>query len=119
MEKDRLDPSDSASTTERHNDQQNNRSQGETGPKKSTPLPRVTFSTFVLSLNTSALLHLGEIPDPVSGKKDKDIPLAKHVIDTLIMLRDKTTGNLEDDEKRLLESILFDLQLRFVNASRQ
>lgn len=83
-----------------------------------TPLPQVTFPTFILSLNTSALFHLGKIPDPSTGERKKDLVLAKHAIDTLIMLRDKTTGNLEDDEKKLLETILFDVQLQFVNESK-
>ena len=81
------------------------------------PLPNVTFSTFILSLNTSALFHLGDVPDPATGEKKNDLVLAKHAIDTLSMLRDKTVNNLDEDEKRLLETVLFDLQLRFVKAS--
>ena len=65
------------------------------------PLPQVTFQAFILSLNTSALFHLGEIPDPANGERKKDLAMAKHTIDTMVMLRDKTKGNLEDDEKRL------------------
>uniref|UniRef100_UPI00404A1854 DUF1844 domain-containing protein n=1 Tax=Dissulfurimicrobium sp. TaxID=2022436 RepID=UPI00404A1854 len=83
-----------------------------------TPLPQVTFQAFILSLNTSALFYLGEIPDPANGEKKKDLAMARYTIDTLLMLRDKTKGNLEDDEKRLLETILFDVQLRFVIASK-
>lgn len=86
--------------------------------ERDIPLPQVTFQTFILSLNASALFHLGEIPDPVDGERKKDLAMAKHTIDTLIMLRDKTRGNLCDDEKKLLETILFDIQLRFVAASK-
>lgn len=80
------------------------------------PLPEVTFATFVLSLNTSALFHLGEIQDPESGQKRQDLYLAQHAIDTLAMLKDKTAGNLTADENALLEHILFDLRMRFVRA---
>jgi hypothetical protein len=84
---------------------------------RSTPLPKVTFSTFIISLNTSALVHLGEIPEPGSQTHQKDLALAQHAINTLAMLGKKTAGNLSDDEKRLLENLLYDLRLRFVTAS--
>ncbi len=84
--------------------------------KSQAPLPEVTFATFILSLNTSALVHLGEIPEPASGEKTKDLPLAKHAIDTLSMLQEKTKGNLDEDEKALLEHLLFDLRMKYVKA---
>ncbi len=78
------------------------------------PLPEVTFSTFILSINTSALVHLGVIPDPHSGEKREDKALAKHTIDTLAMLQEKTKGNLTEEEKGLLDGILYDLRMRFI-----
>jgi hypothetical protein len=81
------------------------------------PLPEVNFSTFVVSLSTEVLFHLGEFPHPVSGEKQKDLPLAKHAIDTLAMLKDKTQGNLSDEEKQLLEGMLYDLRMAFIRAS--
>jgi hypothetical protein len=80
------------------------------------PLPDVSFSTFVFSLNTSALVHLGEIPEFGSGEIKKDLILAQHTIDTLAMLQEKTVGNLAEDEKGFLEHILFDLRMRYVKA---
>lgn len=74
----------------------------------------ITFSTFILSLNTAALVHLGELPDPLTKEKKVDLVLAKQVIDTLEMLREKTKGNLTPEEDELFKSILFDLKLRFV-----
>ena len=74
----------------------------------------ITFSTFILSLNTAALVHLGEWPDPLTKEKKVDLVLAKQVIDTLEMLREKTKGNLTPEEEELFKSILFDLKLRFV-----
>ena len=81
------------------------------------PLPEVNFSTFIVSLSTEVLFHLGEFPHPVSGEKQKDLSLAKHAIDTLAMLKDKTQGNLSDEEKQLLEGMLYDLRMAFIRAS--
>ncbi len=78
------------------------------------PLPQVTFSTFILSINTSALVHLGVLPEPTSGEVKKDLQLAKHTIDTLAMLQEKTRGNLSEEEKALLDNILYDLRMRYV-----
>ena len=79
-------------------------------------MPEVTFSAFIMSLSTSALFHLGEISDPSSGEKKKDLVLAKHAIDTLDMLEHKTRGNLDADEKSMLDNILYDLKLRYVKG---
>ncbi len=85
--------------------------------QESFPLPQVTFSTFVFSLSSSALVHLGEIPDPGSQRVETDLPLAKQIIDTLGMLDEKTRGNLSSDEEHLLKSVLYDLRVRFVQKS--
>jgi hypothetical protein len=82
-------------------------------------LPRVDFSTFVLSLATSALYHMGLGPDP-SGETtpEKNLPLARQTIDTLEMLEEKTRGNLDEQEAKLLESVLYELRMDFVRAGR-
>jgi hypothetical protein len=80
-------------------------------------MPEVTFTAFVMSLNTSALYHLGEISDPVSGEKNQDLVLAKHTIDTLRLLEDKTKGNLNGEEQDLLRHMLYDLKMRYVAKS--
>lgn len=82
------------------------------------PFPEVNFSTFIFSLNTSALLHLGEIPDPATGKQQEDLPMAKQTIDLIAMLQEKTQGNLAPDEENLLKHILYDLRLRYVQKSK-
>lgn len=79
-------------------------------------LPEVSFSAFVMSLNTTVLYHLGELPDPVNGERIKDLALAKHTIDTLEMLKEKTEGNLAPDEKNMLSEILYDLKMRYVRT---
>lgn len=83
-----------------------------------TPLPEINFSTFIFSLNTSALLHLGEYPDPTSGKKETDLQMAKQTIDLIGMLEEKTRGNLTTDEENLIKHILYDLRLRYVQKSK-
>jgi hypothetical protein len=85
--------------------------------KDSAPLPEINFSSFLLSLSSSTLLHLGEIADPQSGEKKKDLGLAKQSIDIINLLKDKTKGNLTEEEEKLLEHLLYDLRMRFVKAN--
>ena len=77
-------------------------------------MPEVTFTALVMSLNTSALFHLGEISDPATGDKQQDLVLVKHTIDTLRLLEDKTKGNLKDDEQDIIKNVLYDLKMRYV-----
>jgi len=81
-------------------------------------LPPVDFHTFVLSLGSSALLHLGELEHPEAGAPQQDLAMAKHTIDLLAMLQEKTKGNLTPPEEKLMESLLFDLRLRYVEVSK-
>jgi len=81
------------------------------------PLPEVNFSTFIVSLSTEILFHLGEIAHPGTGERQKDLVLAKHAIDTLAMIQDKTQGNLTEEEKKFLESMLYDLRMCFIRTS--
>jgi hypothetical protein len=76
--------------------------------------PEINFPTFIVSLNASALLHLGAIEDPTTGQKTKNLPMAKQTIDILSMLEEKTAGNLNNEEKNLLKNILYDLRLMYV-----
>ncbi|MFB3117533.1 MAG: DUF1844 domain-containing protein, partial [Myxococcota bacterium] len=82
--------------------------------------PAIDFSTFVLSLGTTALYQLGEFGDSESGAEGHDesnLPIARQTIDTLEMLTEKTRGNLTDTESKLLESILYEVHMKFVEAS--
>jgi len=80
------------------------------------PLPEVNFASFIYSLSTSALVHLGEIPEPITEKMDKNLPLAKQTIDILGILQEKTKGNLTQEEENLLNNFLYDLRMRYVKA---
>ena len=82
------------------------------------PFPEINFSTFIFSLNTSALLHLGEVPDPATGKQQEDLVMAKQTIDLIAMLEEKTRGNLTSDEENLVKHILYDLRLRYVQKAQ-
>ncbi|MBW1805765.1 MAG: DUF1844 domain-containing protein [Deltaproteobacteria bacterium] len=82
------------------------------------PLPEVNFNSLIFSLSSSALFHLGEIADPQSGEKTKDLPMAKHSIDIIAMLKDKTKGNLTGEEEKFIENILADLRMRYVKATK-
>ena len=82
-----------------------------------TPLPgmpEVTFSTFIISLASSALVQLGEVPNPETGATETDPCMARHSIDILEMLRRKTANNLDRQESQLLDSILYELRMKYV-----
>jgi hypothetical protein len=80
------------------------------------PLPEVNFNSLIFSLSSSAFFNLGEIADPQTGQRQKDLPLAKHSIDILAMLSEKTKGNLDDEEQKFLDNILAELRIRYVKA---
>jgi len=83
------------------------------------PLPEVDFANFIFSLIHSAMLAMGSLPDPTTGKTEKHFPMAKHVIDTIGMLQQKTQGNLTEEEQRLIDDSLYDLRLRYVEEKEK
>jgi len=82
------------------------------------PFPEMTFASFLISLNTSALMHLGLLPDLSSGQVQKNFELAKQTIDLLGLLKEKTKGNLSQEEQDLLDNLLLDLRLKFVELCK-
>lgn len=85
-------------------------------PRESAP--EITFGTFVVGLSTQALVHLGELPDPHTNQPAKDLPAAQQLIDIIAMLENKTRGNLDHDEQSMLEAILFELRMKYVERAR-
>jgi len=83
-----------------------------------TSLPKIDFATFIFSLNSSALVHLGQIADPGSGQTTRNLPLAKQTIDLMAMLEEKTSGNLTDEEAGMLKNLLYELRLIYVRESQ-
>ena len=88
-------------------------------PDSSTPaMPEASFGLFLSGLMMEALIALGDLEHPVTKKKDVSIPHAKFIIDTIAMLKEKTKNNLTGDEAGAIESILYDLRMRFVAKSK-
>ena len=79
----------------------------------------LSFSAFLMGLASSALIHLGQAPHPETGRTETDLVLARQELNVLGMLHEKTRGNLTPEEKQLFDSLLADLRLRFVEASRR
>ena len=79
----------------------------------------LTFSGFVISLASTAAIHFGDIADPVTGKKSApDLEAAGRIIDVIAMLQLKTRGNLIPEEERLVDDLLYELRMRFVEAQQ-
>ncbi|MBN1773776.1 MAG: DUF1844 domain-containing protein [Deltaproteobacteria bacterium] len=83
------------------------------------PIPEVDFVTFVVSLSTNALVSLGLLPRPDTGEKQRDLPLARQTIDILTLLQQKTKGNLTGEEERILDTVLYDLRMTYVQVVRK
>ena len=79
----------------------------------------LTFSGFVLSLATTAALHFGDIADPETGRTgEPDLPSAARIIELLSMLQQKTRGNLIPEEEKLVDDLLYELRMRYVQAQQ-
>lgn len=85
--------------------------------KSINPL-EANFGTLVISIASSALMAMGFAPDPTTNKTEKDIKMARFNIDLILLLKDKTKGNLTTDEEKLLHQIIADLQLKYVEAQK-
>jgi hypothetical protein len=78
----------------------------------------MSFGTFLVGLSTQALMLLGDIPDPQSGRPQQDLVGAQQLIDIIGMLQQKTRGNLDKDEAQLIEAILYELRMKYVERAR-
>jgi Domain of unknown function (DUF1844) len=92
---------------------------GDHAAEPKVSLHSVDFSTHVLSLASSAMISLGQMPAPSGDAVDVDLETAKFLIDVLGMLEQKTKGNLDDAEEKLLQSLLYDLRVAYVDASKK
>lgn len=91
---------------------------GAAAPHAHGPEPEVTFGAFLVGLSTQALMLLGDIADPETGATHADLPGAQQLIDIIGMLQRKTQGNLDHDEAQLIETILFELRMKYVERAR-
>ena len=87
-------------------------------PSEAQALPKMDFAGFVLSLSHSALIHLGDAPNPADGRTSVDLAMARHTIDLLALLHDKTQNNLNGEEEHILTQSLYDLRMRYVDVAK-
>lgn len=80
---------------------------------------RIDFPSYVLSYYTQSLVLLGEVPNPYTNKVEEDLEAARHTVDILGMLKDKTKGNLTAEEERLLDSVLYEVRLKYMAKTNQ
>jgi hypothetical protein len=88
------------------------------GAQRGSAAEEINFANFIVGLSLEALAALGEIPDPSTGQRHSDLQAAQHFIDIIGMLREKTARNLDPDEEKLIETILFDLRMKYVELAR-
>lgn len=79
----------------------------------------IDFCTLIMSFASAAMIGMGKVPDPVTGQINKDLVMARQNIDILSLLRDKTSGNLSEKEDKLMESILYDLRISYVESQKR
>ena len=82
------------------------------------PLPEPSVKTFASGLAGQVLINMGLFENPATGKKETNLEMAKYSIDLLQILHDKMKGNLTDEEDKLMQTILYDLRMRYVEACR-
>ena len=84
-----------------------------------TPESGITFTGFILSLATTAAVHFGDIADPNTGERSEpNLPAAAQMIELITLLQEKTRGNLIEPEERLVDDLLYELRLRYVQAQQ-
>jgi len=93
---------------EKARNQQAESEQADQGPME------INYSTFVLSLSSSAFYYLGDLPDPTTGQVQENLPAVKQTIDILVMLKEKTQGNLNAEEDKLMDQLIYELQMKYV-----
>ncbi len=86
--------------------------------KTKQQIPEASFNLFISSLATQILINLGEMASPFNKKKNLDLDQAKFTLDTLQIIKDKTEGNLTNDETKYLDTLLYDLRMRYVEKAK-
>ncbi len=81
--------------------------------------PKADFNFFITSLSLQAAIAMGFIDNPITNKKEENLPQAKFLIDTLAMLKEKTKGNLSNEENNLLENVLYELRIQYVDKTKE
>jgi len=87
--------------------------------QEGAPRAPIDFPSYLLSYYTQGLVLLGEVPNPYTNKKEEDVEAARHTIDILSMLEQKTRGNLTKEEQQLLETVLYELRMKFMAKTKR
>jgi len=89
--------------------------------KKEFKMPplEVNFMMFITSLSMQVMMSLGIYPNPVTKKEEKNLGAAKYTIDIIVMIQEKTKGNLTSEESRLIDNILYDLRMKYIEANKE
>lgn len=111
------EPAKTADSSSKSTDSSSPQGAGSSTPPRSIPRPPVDFSTLLLSFASTAMIQLGAAPHPETGEQVASPELAKETIDLLGLLREKTQGNLSDDETRLFEALLHDLRMKYLEIT--
>lgn len=88
-------------------------------PDVGEAMPPIDFNTFILSLASATMIDLGEMEGTDGLRHDPNLPMARHHIDLLAMLQEKTRGNLSGEEERILHQVLYDLRMRFIHLAEK
>jgi hypothetical protein len=106
------EPSESAG--EKPGSQSTSEAKTESSAQEVPPRPPIDFPSYILSYYTQGLVLLGEVPNPYTNKKEEDVDAARHILDILSMLQEKTRGNLRKEEEQLLDGVLYELRMKFM-----
>lgn len=90
----------------------------QTQEQQNMSLPEVNFSIFISGIGMQTMVSLGELEDPFTKKKEVNLDNAKYLIDTLKMIKEKTLNNLDDQEQKILEDLLYQLQMKYVEIKK-
>jgi hypothetical protein len=108
------EPAASAKAEEKPQNEPPSKKQSKSSGLEDPPRPSIDFPSYILSYYTQGLVLLGEVPNPYTNKKEEDVEAARHTIDILTMLEEKTQGNLGKEEQQLLEGVLYELRMKFM-----
>ncbi|MDO9230200.1 MAG: DUF1844 domain-containing protein [Syntrophales bacterium] len=109
-----IKPEDKKRTEKPEEEPRTSPTEMDTPETEASPLPEINFASFIFSLSTTAMYHFGDFPDPVTKESQRNLPAAKQTIDILSILKTKTEGNLDEQEKQMLDGILYELRMRFI-----
>jgi len=104
------------SSKERTDGDQESETKGPDTKQETASLPELDFASFILSLATTVQVSLGAVPNPQTNLQAQNLPVAKQLIDIINMLREKTKGNLSNEEQALIDSILYNLRMHYIRT---